>query len=77
MENLEKLESKMMRDIDEYVRTMDSFETALNERSTKWNDRAKLARKLAAARNKTVNLIVSAAIAGAALFLIMTVLVIQ
>jgi len=77
MENLEKLEAKMIRDIDEYVRSMDSFENALNERNTKWNDRAKLSRKLAAARNKTVNLIVSAAIAGAALFLIMTMLVIR
>ena len=77
MDNLEKLESKMMRDIDEYVRTLDSFETALNDRNTKWNDRAKVARRLAAARNKTVNLIVSAGIAGAALFLILTMLILR
>ncbi|MBR5287053.1 MAG: hypothetical protein IKU34_00490 [Clostridia bacterium] len=75
MENLEKLEAKMVRDIDEYVRAMDEFETALNTRRTAWNDRAKLARKLAAARNKTLNLIVSGGIAGGAIFLIMTMLV--
>lgn len=77
MENLEKLEAKMVRDIDEYVRSMDSFETALNERRTAWHDRAKAARRLAAARNKTLNLIVSAGIAGGAIFLIMVGLVMR
>lgn len=75
MENLDKLEAKMVRDINEYVRSMDNFETALNKRSTDWNERANLARKLAAARNKTLNLLVSGGIAGGAIFLIMTVLV--
>ena len=68
MDNLEKLEAKMVRSVDEYVRTMDSFEMVLNERSTKWNDRAKHARRLAAARNKTLTLIVTVAIVAAALF---------
>lgn len=75
MENLEKLEAKMVRDIDEYVRSMDSFETALNKRETEWRSRAELARKLAAARNKTLNLLISGGIAGGAIFLIMTMLV--
>ena len=76
MDNLENLESKMVKDIDEYVRTMDSIEMALNARNTKWNDRAKIARKLAAARNKTLNLIITAVIAGAAAFAILTILVV-
>lgn len=75
MENLDRLEAKMVHDIDEFVQSMDQFETALNKRSTDWNERAKLARKLAAARNKTLNLLVSGGIAGGAIFLIMTVLV--
>ena len=75
MDNLEKLESSMIRDVDEYVRTMDQFEMALNERTTKWGDRAKVARRLAAARNKTMNLIVTLIIAGAAVLITLRVLV--
>lgn len=75
MDNLQKLEANMIRDVDEYVCTMDSFETALNERTTKWGDRAKVARRLAAARNKTLNLIVTLLIAGAAVLVTLTKLV--
>ncbi len=72
LENLERLEAGMMRDIDEYVHVMDEFETALGKRQSDWASRAKTARMVAAARNKTINLIVSGAIAGAAIFLTMT-----
>ena len=75
MENLDMLEAKMVRDVSDFVQSMDNFETALNKRSSDWNERAKLARKLAAARNKTLNLLVSGGIAGGAIFLIMTMLV--
>ena len=75
MENLENLEAKMVRDINEYVRSLDDFETALTERRTAWHERALTARRLVAARNKTLNLIISAGVAGGAIFLIMTMLV--
>lgn len=75
MDNLQKLEANMIKDVDEYVRTMDSFETALNERTTKWGDRAKVARRLAAARSKTMNLIVTLIIAGAAVLVTLRMLV--
>jgi len=75
MDNLQKLEANMIRDVDEYVRTMDSFETALNERTTKWSDRAKVARRLAAARSKTLNLIVALIIAGAAVLVTLRMLI--
>ena len=75
MENLDMLEAKMVRDVSDFVQSMDNFETALNKRSSDWNERAKLARKLAAARNKTLNLLISGGIAGGAIFLIMTMLV--
>lgn len=75
MDNLQKLEANMIRDVEEYVRAMDSFETALNERTVKWGDRAKVARRLAAARNKTLNLIITLIIAGAAVLVTLTNLV--
>lgn len=66
MDNLEMLEVKMVQDIDEYVKSMDSFETALNARNTDWHNRNVHAKKNSENRKKMLNLIISLIIAGAA-----------
>lgn len=63
MEKLKNAESNMHQDMNNYVKIVDDFETALNKRTTVWHDRALKARKMAGARKQTVNLVISALIA--------------
>ena len=63
MEKLKNAESNMHQDMDNYVKIVDDFETALNKRTTAWHDRAMKARKMAGVRKQTVNLVISALIA--------------
>ena len=63
MEKLKNAESNMHQDMDNYVKIVDDFETALNKRTATWHDRAQKALKMAGARKQTVNLVISALIA--------------
>lgn len=63
MEKLKNAESNMHQDMDNYVKIVDDFETALNERTTAWHERAQKARRISGARKQAVNLVLSALIA--------------
>lgn len=68
MEDLKTLEGQMHKDISDYVKAMDEFETALSNRTSEWHNREIRSKKNATMRGNTMSIILTLAIAlGAAI----------